>query len=162
MNNLHGRCLERCHRPARVAAALLLAFLLAPASPAPAQQGPGVRAGVGADPDQFYVGGHYVTAPLVEGLRFQPNVEAGFGDEVTLVAVNFEFGYWFRLDREWQLYVGGGPAMNLYDSDRRDDTDVEPGVNLLAGLRLRKGLFFEFKVGVLDSPDVKFGVGYTF
>ena len=24
------------------------------------------------------------------------------------------------------------------------------------------GLFFEFKVGAMDSPDFKFGVGWTF
>jgi hypothetical protein len=26
----------------------------------------------------------------------------------------------------------------------------------------RDGLFFEAKIGAIDSPDLKFGVGYTF
>ena len=30
------------------------------------------------------------------------------------------------------------------------------------GLENRRGLFFEFKLGVADSPDFKFGVGFTF
>lgn len=132
------------------------------AAPALAQQGVGVRAGVSADPDQFYVGAHYVTAPFVDKVRFQPNVEVGFGDHLTLVAVNIEFAYWGRLNRDWQFYAGGGPALNVYDFDGSRDGDTEPGFNLLAGVRARKGVFFEFKVGVMDSPEIKFGVGYTF
>ena len=37
----------------------------------------GVRAGVSVDPDQFYFGGHIETTPLVDRLRFRPNVEVG-------------------------------------------------------------------------------------
>lgn len=142
-----------------LAAVLLLAG--SSVSPASAQAGPGIRAGLSASPDQFFFGGHYVTGPIADRLRFQPNVEAGFGDDTTLVALNVEFGYWMRLNREWQVYVGGGPAMNLYSTSGHDGTDVEPGFNVLTGFRHRGGLFFELKVGVLDSPDVKFAVGYT-
>jgi hypothetical protein len=35
-------------------------------------------------------------------------------------------------------------------------------LNLLVGVEAPRGLFFEFKVGVIDSPDFKFGVGWTF
>ena len=45
----------------RVVAALVFLAVVASASPA-AAQGPGVRAGVSVDPDQFYIGGHYETA----------------------------------------------------------------------------------------------------
>jgi hypothetical protein len=141
---------------------VLVAALAAAAQPAQAQQGAGIRGGVSADPDQFYLGAHYVTGPIVDRLRFQPNFEIGFGDDLTLVAANFEFGYWTRLNRDWQIYFGGGPALNVYDWDHREDSDAEPGFNMLVGFRERKGLFFEFKIGVLDSPDVKLGVGYTF
>jgi hypothetical protein len=140
----------------------MVVAVLGAAPPALAQQGAGIRGGVSADPDQFYVGAHYVTAPIVDRLRFQPNLEIGFGDDLTLVALNFEFAYWTRLNRDWQLYAGGGPAVNIYDFERRDDSDAEPGINLVVGFQQRKGLFFEFKVGVLDSPDIKLGVGYTF
>ena len=96
-------------------------------------------------------------------LVFSPNVEVGFGDDVTLVALNFEFVWKFpRGPRPWAFYAGGGPAINLYQSDGGGD-DADGGFNLLAGLENRKGLFFEFKVGVVDSsPDFKFGVGFTF
>jgi hypothetical protein len=56
-------------------------LLLAVAAPAAAQWEPGVRAGVSADPDQFYFGGHVETRPLIDRLSFRPNVEVGFGDD---------------------------------------------------------------------------------
>ena len=127
-----------------------------------AQGGFGVRGGVSADPDQFYFGAHYVTSPIASRVRFQPNLEVGVGDDVTTVAVNFEFAYWARINPQWQLYAGGGPALNVYDFEGREDGDTEPGMNLMIGVRQRQGLFFEFKVGLVDSPEVKFGVGFTF
>lgn len=138
-----------------------LACWLMPAV-ASAQVAPGLRAGVSIDPDQFYVGGHLETDPLVERLVFRPNAEIGFGDHVTLAAFNFEFLWKFPRGRgQWGFYAGGGPAINLYQFDGPGD-DAEAGFNLLGGLENRKGLFFEFKLGVANSPDFKFGVGFTF
>ena len=37
----------------------------------------------------------------------------------------------------------------------------KPGFNVLVGVEQSRGLFFEFKIGAIDSPDFKFGVGYT-
>jgi hypothetical protein len=140
---------------------LALAGWLAPA-PASGQIAPGVRAGLSLDPDQFYIGGHIETAPLVERLVFRPNVEVGFGDNVTLAAFNFEFVWMFPRRRSpWGFYAGGGPAINLYQFDGPGD-ETEGGFNFVGGLENRKGLFFEFKLGVADSPDFKFGVGFTF
>jgi hypothetical protein len=124
-----------------------------------------VRAGVSVDPDQFYFGGHYETNALADRLRFKPNLEVGIGDDVTLVAVNMEFVYKFPNRGDWGLYAGGGPAVNIYSFDRGgsdDDTETEGGLNFLIGVEQQRGLFFEFKVGAIDSPDVKFGVGWTF
>jgi hypothetical protein len=130
-------------------------------NPAEAQQvAPGVQAGVSIDPDQFYFGGHIETSPLVDRLRFRPSVDIGIGDDVTLVAGNFEFTYTFPGSRQWDLYVGGGPAINWYDHDSGSDT--EGGFNFLFGAKNNAGLFFEMKIGVEGSPDLKFGVGYTF
>lgn len=130
------------------------------AAPATARaQDVGVRAGVSVDPDQFYFGGHFESAPLIDRLRFRPNVEIGVGDETTLVGFNVEFAYFFPTRSPWQLYAGGGPALNVIDV--HDETDAEPGLNVLVGVQHSKGLFFEFKVGAFDSPEFKFGVGYT-
>jgi hypothetical protein len=150
-----------------VTAALLAAACVALSSTAPAyaQDGPGIRGGFSASPDQFFIGGHYVSKPMWDQVRFQPNVEAGFGDDQTLVAFNLEFAYWMKVSADWHVYVGGGPAMNLFSRNGNghgEDDDLGPGLNILAGLRRRGGLFFEAKVGAFDSPDFKMSVGYTF
>ncbi len=137
-------------------ALLVWALLVTPA----AAQSVGVRAGASVDPDQFYFGGHVETAPLVDQLRFRPNVEIGIGDDVTLVAFNIEFAYDFPQTGDWRLYVGGGPALNLINVD--DDTDSEGGFNILVGGAHQGGLFAEVKFGLGDSPDFKIGVGYSF
>ena len=140
--------------------ATLVASLLLFATPANAQTF-GVRAGASADPDQFFFGGHYETKPLMKNLTFRPNIEVGVGDDVTLVAFNIEFAYWIDLkNKPWKVYLGGGPAAILSDKD--DNTDFNGGFNLMVGAQHRGGLFGEFKVGLIDSPDVKFTVGYVF
>jgi hypothetical protein len=136
--------------------ALLVASTVTPAS----AQGLGVRAGASVDPDQFYFGGHYESRPLVDQLHFKPNVELGVGDDITTLGINFEFVYKFPIDNSpWNLYAGGGPAVNFYSFN--DNNETEGGLNVLFGAETAQGLFFEVKLGALDSPDVKVGVGYT-
>jgi len=130
-------------------------------SPAHAQTfTPGVRAGASVNPDQFYIAGHLESSPLIDRLRFRPNAELGFGDDVTLAAFNFEFIYPFPSRQPWHLYVGAGPALNYYVFN--STSDLKGGFNFLIGAENRKGLFAEMKIGAIDSPDLKFGVGYTF
>jgi len=135
-----------------------LFFLTIPA----AAQDAGLRAGLSVDPDQFYFGGHIETSPLVDRIHFRPNVEVGFGDDLTLIGANMEFVYKFPNRRDWGLFAGGGPALNVYMFDNVDDSETDAGLNLLLGVENSRGLFFEFKMGLIDSPDFKFGVGWTF
>jgi hypothetical protein len=122
-------------------------------------QSVGVRGGVSVDPDQFYFGGHVESAPLIDRLHFRPNLEVGVGDDRTLVAFNFEFAYHFPSQTTWNVYAGAGPALNLLRF--RGDTNPGGGLNLLMGVQHNRGLFAEFKVGTVDSPRVKFAVGYA-
>ena len=140
----------------------LLGVVVFSATPALAQDG-GIRGGISIDPDQFYFGGHLETAPLIEGLYFRPNVEVGFGDDLTLIGANMEFVYKFTRSRALNFYAGAGPALNVYmfDGDGDNDSETEAGFNVLVGAETSRGLFFEFKLGTIDSPDFKFGVGYT-
>jgi hypothetical protein len=149
----------------RVSFWVCLAFLgvtgaMAPA-PVAAQVAPGVQAGISLDPDQFYFGGHIETTPLVDRLRFRPGVDIGIGSDVTAVSGNFDFIYTFPGNRDWNLYVGAGPTINWYDFDN-GGSDTEGGFNFIVGAKNRQRLFFELKVGMEGSPDLKFGVGYTF
>jgi len=137
----------------------LLGVVLLSSTPALAQ-GAGIRGGISVDPDQFYFGGHIETSPLVDRLYFRPNVEVGVGDDLILIAANMEFVYKFTNRRPWNLYAGGGPALNIFMPDG-GDSNTDAGFNILVGAETPKGLFFEFKIGAIDSPDFKFGVGYT-
>ncbi len=140
---------------------LLVVTLLSIGAVPASAQGIGIRAGVSGDPDQFYAGVHYETNELMDRLRFRPNIELGVGDDLTLVALNLEFAYRFPLNRTlWNVYVGAGPALNIYRVTH--DTELQGGFNILIGLAHRRGLFTELKVGFGDSPEVKFGVGYSF
>ena len=130
------------------------------ATPAEAQLTPGVQAGVSLDADQFFFGGHLETTPLVDRLRFRPGVDIGIGDG-TLVAGNFDFTYTFPSGQPWNLFVGGGPSINWYDFDN-GGSDTEGGFNFIIGAKNRDRLFFELRVGMEGSPDLKFGVGYSF
>lgn len=139
-----------------LASCLILAGTAAPAL----AQGIGGRAGVSGDPDQFYFGVHGEAGPVADVVMFRPNIEIGVGNDLTLVAFNLEFVYRVPLKQSpWRLLAGGGPALNL--ARFRGNTDAGGGLNVLLGVEHRDGLFFEFKVGAIDSPSVKFAVGYT-
>jgi hypothetical protein len=112
------------------------------------------------NPEQIFFGGHYETAALVETLHFKPNLEVGFGDDVTTVTANFEFVWKFPEWGNWVPYAGGGPAYVRYGFDEFSDSGA--GINIVAGAESTRGLSFEVKIGALDSPDFKFGVGWTF
>jgi hypothetical protein len=141
--------------PSVIVLGCLLSLSVRPAN----AQSVGIRGGVSVDPDQFYFGGHVETAPLIDRLTFRPNLEIGIGDDRTLVSFNFEFAYHFPSRSTWNVYAGGGPALNLLRF--RDETDPGGGLNLLMGVQHNRGLFAEFKVGTVDSPRVKFAVGYA-
>jgi hypothetical protein len=123
----------------------------------------GLRAGASVDPDQFYFGAHLDAGPLVDRVWLRPNVEVGLGDDLTLTTINFEFVYKFLPRSDWTLYGGGGPAVNFYrfDDEVGGFEATEAGFNLLFGGEHREGFLTEVKIGLADSPNLKFGVGYT-
>lgn len=147
----------------RVQFLLPVLIILATAGPAFAQAA-GVRGGISVDPDQVYFGAHYETDPLIDRVHFRPVVEVGLGDDLVTTAISMEFIYKFPARSGWGLYAGAGPAVNFYSfkARRGDGTETEGGLNLILGAENRSGLFFEAKIGAIDSPDVKFGVGWTF
>jgi hypothetical protein len=151
-------------RTLRVGAAIAVLGLFAAAPVSAQQAGSGVRVGVSADPDQFYFGFHLDTGPIVDRVSFRPNAEIGVGNNLVTVAGNFEFVYWWPVrGHPWHIYAGGGPAVNFFrfDESHGNGTDVQPGFNILLGAAHSRGLFFELKLGFIDSPEVKAGFGYT-
>ena len=147
---------------AEMAFRILTAIACLAASNAMAQTGFGLRAGVTADPNQFHFGAHFVSDPLISNLTFRPNLEIGVGSNTTTVAANFEFAYGIQIPKTpASVYLGAGPALNVF-RHHEGNTDTGGGFNVLLGLEHKKGLFGELKVGALDSPELKFTVGYTF
>jgi hypothetical protein len=137
------------------------AVVVAASRPALAQ-GYAVRTGASINPDQVFVGGQYEFGPVADRLWMQPNADLGFGNDVTLVAMNFDVVFRKGMGQRstWTAFAGGGPAVNWYKMSGFSETEL--GVNLVGGVRHAKGLFTEVRLGFLDSPDWRFGAGYTF
>jgi hypothetical protein len=147
-----------------IASGAAACLLFAPV-PARAQQPDfGVRAGASVDPDQFYFGGHVDTGGIFDKVSFRPNAEIGLGNNVTTVAANLEFVYWYPVQNQpWSIYAGAGPAAVVYHVSFAGigDTSVQGGFNLVLGARHASGFFAEMKVGFIHSPDFKIGIGYS-
>jgi hypothetical protein len=149
-----------------------MALLLALTTSANAQRvfgvhGIGPRAGFSIDPDQVHFGGHLDLGDLAPQLMMVPNVEVGFGDDLTVVAAMMDLNYRFRSEwGSWNPYLGGGIGPIFYNSDfGRDNTEL--GVTVQGGLARsmvsESGfMFMEFKVGLVEPPDVKLSVGWMF
>ncbi len=145
---------------------IVIGLLSLTASSLHAQGGNGLRVGLSLDPDQVYLGGHIETGPLMKKLWFRPSLEVGMGSNLTIVGINLEFAYWMPLEsRMWKAYAGAGPAINVFIVDTGGPagrkTNLEPGFNLLMALAHRNGFFTEMKLGAMDSPDLKFGLGFS-
>jgi len=136
------------------------------AAPGEAQTHVGIRAGVSADPDQFFFGGHIETRPLIERLTFRPNVELGIGDDLTVFTGNLEFVYSVPLQQAWRVYFGAGPALVVFSRDDdgpgSDNDGAGGGFNILLGAQHSEGLFGELKIGLVKSPELKVTIGYAF
>jgi hypothetical protein len=131
-------------------------------------RGWGPRLGLTVDPDQVHFGAHWDFGHFARRVRFQPNVEIGLSDDVTIAAFNFEAAYRFRSRWDvWAPYLGGGPGLSIINRDGPgDDSHTDVGFNIVGGIE--RGLsdgdrfFTEFKLGLIDAPDVKMTMGWTF
>jgi len=131
-------------------------------------RGIGPRVGMTINPDQIHFGGHIDFGDLADNLMMLPNLEIGFGDNVTTVAPSFELDYRFHSDwGVWTPYLGGGAGPVFY-SAKHGDSWSKLGVYLQFGVgkgssRSESGHFFvEGKLGLADAPDFKATVGWTF
>jgi hypothetical protein len=142
-----------------------IACSLAFSNSAFAQTRAGVKIGIQADPEQVYFGAHADVAEVVPDLWLRPNIEVGVGDNRTIVSLNGEFLYHFKIHaQEWRPYVGAGPAVVITSRSTPTgrDSDVGPGFNFLIGIEKQRGMLAEIKIGAIDSPSFKFGLGWNF
>lgn len=137
------------------------------AADAHAEFGAGARAGFSADPDQFVIGGQAVLGSVMPMIHLVPSVDLGFGNNVTVTALNIDLQYNFpSLPKvSPNLYVGAGPSIVRVNPDGgKSDTDV--GLSLLAGLRIpMTGISYynlEARFGMENVPDLKVLLGLMF
>ena len=156
---------------------LLVATVLAAAIPvaahaATAVSGFGPRLGFSVSPDQFVFGGQLTIGEVAPKLTFDPNLELGFGDSETVIAMNFDMHYNMAVSgSDWRPYFGAGFGVNFLSQDRKpptpDETNTEVGGNLIvgAGVPTHSGnrFFSELKFGLgSDIPQLKLMVGWNF
>lgn len=155
--------------------ALLVAALtcLLPASAAADNgetQGPragfGIRSGLGLDPDQWVVGAQALLGKHLGVLRFAPSFDAGFGDDVTTLALNLDLlaDVDFPGSRS-EFYAGAGPTM-VHWAPSGGEGDLEVGLSLVGGVRLPTSgttqYNLETRFGLSDTPDFRILVGILF
>lgn len=150
-------------------AAALLVLLPGSATAGISYRGWGPRAGVSVDPDQVVGGIHVDLGEIIRNLRFQPNVDLGVGDDAIFVGANLAALWFFPADGSWDPYAGGelGFLYQDVDVDRgEDDTDLDVTFNAVGGVETRlksnNRFLIELKVGIVEDPDVKLMVGWTF
>ena len=157
----------------RLLAAVAFAALVPAAALAqsPIVGGIGPRVGFSVDPDQLVFGGQAVIGEVMPDLTFDPSLEIGIGDDISVIAVNFDLHYHFRIrDTAWRPYAGAGISVNFIDVDReppaQDDGDTEVGGNVVlgAGAPTAAGnrFFAEMRFGLGDIPELKLLVGWNF
>lgn len=136
----------------------------------------GLRAGYTMTPDQFHFGAHADLGQVIAPLRLVPNIEIGFGDNITMVCLNGDLIYDFA---DTPFSVGGELGINYVKYDLGDlsgfaglpgfdidDTSTDLGLSILGNYNYLmsngKTLLLEVKIGLSNSADAKITVGYNF
>lgn len=138
----------------------------------------GVRGGAALDPELVLIGVQSQVGPFFNSNVFlRPNVEFAYGEVTALFGLNLEAVYRLPINTRqgrWSAYVGGGPGFNLihqsFDANTGernidfDDFRSDTGLNILGGIRFRKGTFFELKTTVYSTPapTLRLIFGYNF
>ncbi len=115
---------------------------------------------------QIHLGAHLKMGEVFPNVQFTPNVEAGFGDDVTIITLNGDLAYNFTefVAAPWNMYGGGALSFN-YLNPQHGDSDTDLGLSALLGLEYtfanENAGMVEIRLGLMDSPDFKLTFGYT-
>jgi hypothetical protein len=151
--------------------------------------GVGVQGGVGLDPELVDVGAYMTFGPIFKPeVSFRPGLELGAGELTTLFAINLDVLYMLEGsvgDKSWTPYLGAGPTFGLshrgFSTDNVDnvtvpdgvstgdrgrfdfsDTSFNGGMNFIAGVRKRNGVFLEMKATAWGVSNIRLLVGFNF
>jgi hypothetical protein len=135
----------------------------------------GFRGGYYAGTDGPFLGAE-VVLPFVEHIKFNPNLEVAFGDNLDTWTANADAFIEFPLPSPTKVWAGGGPAILFRDYSwpssppgrppHPKDDDVDLGLNALAGVgwQADTGLMFYLQGKIVLTNDVEgvFGFGIRF
>ena len=129
-------------------------------------KGWGLRVGLADSPDQVIGGVHIDFGEFTDRLRFRPDAELGFGDDVNTLFVTAPVHYLFKVaDSNVRPYAGGGVSLGFVDPDR-GDSDFEIGFKATGGAEWQrkngKAFFLELEIGLGDVHDVQLVIGWAF
>jgi hypothetical protein len=136
----------------------------------------GARAGMALDPELVTIGAQAQLGPFFENnLWARPNLEFGFGEVTTLMVINLDGIYRLPVtapNARWASFFGAGIGFNFTnrgfegedDGERFnfDDFIFDTGLNLMAGVQARSGMFIELRAGVYSEPHLRLTFGYNF
>lgn len=130
--------------------------------------GIGPRVGMTFNPDQVHFGGHIDFGDMAPDLMMLANIEIGVGEDITTVAPSFELDYRFHSDwGVWTPYLGGGLGPIFYSWDHGGSSSdfaayMQFGIGKGSAGSQSGHFFIEGKLGLIDAPDFKATVGWTF
>jgi len=141
--------------------------------------GIGVEGGVALNPELIAFGAHGTFGPIFNpSVQFRPGIEFGVGEVTTNFGINLDVLYTlpgYARQTRWIPYVGAGPNFSLshrgFDSAtvvqqpnrfNFSDTSFDAGLNFIAGVRNRRGMFMEMRATAYGVSNVRLLVGVNF
>lgn len=146
----------------------LAALLMVGTSSSAVAQTFGVGGGISQDPDQVFVQGLVDQRGLgtTGRIGWRPNVQLGFGNDLTTLVGNVELVVWIPLPNpQWSTYVGGGPSLNILfrggdeTIEGENNSEVGGGASILAGIEHERGFFAELRYGGGQAAGLKISAG---
>lgn len=154
----------------KLARALLVAAALAAVAGAASATTIGPHIGFSGSPDQVVFGGQMHFSDIAPQVDFVPGVDLGLGDNETVISLNGDFHYRFKVSSKWTPYAGAGLALHFVSWDNpgpgTDNSDTQGGGSLIGGAEVPtksgSSFFAEAKIGIGDGPDIKIIAGWQF
>jgi hypothetical protein len=138
----------------------------------------GVRSGVALDPELVLMGVQSQIGPFFHpDIHLRPNIEFAYGEVTALFGLNLEAIYRLPISARqgrWSAYIGAGPGFNFLHQNFQSGTGgnridfgefhSDTGLNILGGVRFRRGTFVELKTTVYSNPapTLRLIFGYNF
>jgi hypothetical protein len=138
----------------------------------------GVRGGVALDPELVLIGVQSQIGPFFHpDIHLRPNIEFAYGEVTALFGLNLEAIYRLPISSRqgrWSAYVGAGPGFNFLHQNFESGSGgnridfgefrSDTGLNILGGVRFRRGTFVELKTTVYSdpAPTLRLIFGYNF